>query len=195
MAEPQVGYPLAAEAEAVAAAGHAGQIRNYSGRPYIEHPRAVAALLREQGFGDEVVAAALLHDLLEDTETTSEEIRGRFGERVSQLVDALSDDPEIEPYERRKDALREKVIGAGPDAVAVYAADKLSNVSDLRVLYGREGEAAGDRFMAPLDLRLELWRRDAEALSSLSPPPPFATELQRQLDALQAARNEVLHNT
>ena len=98
------------------------------------------------------------------------------------------------PYERRKDALREKVIAAGPDAVAVYAADKLSNVSDLRDLYAKEGEEAGECFKAPLDLRLELWRRDADALAELSSPPPFAAELRRQLDALLAAREEALHN-
>jgi (p)ppGpp synthase/HD superfamily hydrolase len=195
VADLVAGSPLAAKAEAFAAEGHAGQIRNYSGRAYIEHPRAVATLLREAGFGDEVVAAALLHDLLEDTEATTEEIRDRFGERVADLVEALSDDPSIESYERRKDALREKAIAAGPDAVAVYAADKLSNVSDLRALYGGEGEESAERFKAPLDLRLELWRRDAEALCSLSPPPPFAAELRSELDALFAAREKALHNT
>ena len=70
MVEPAAGSPLAAEAEGFAAEGHAGQIRNYSGRPYIEHPRAVAGLLRVEGFDDEVLAAAMLHDLLEDTEAT-----------------------------------------------------------------------------------------------------------------------------
>ena len=195
MAERVAESPLVAEAEAFAAEGHAGQIRNYSGLPYIEHPQAVAGLLREAGYDDEVQAAALLHDLLEDTGTTPEEIRDRFGERVAELVAVLSDDPSIEPYERRKDALREKVLAAGPDAIAVYAADKLSNVTDLRALYDEEGEEAARRFKAPLDLRLELWRRDAEALCSLDPPPPFAAELRRQLDALIEAREEALHNS
>ena len=53
---------------------------------------------------------------------------------------------------------------------------------------------AGERFKAPFDLRLELWRRDADALAELSSPPPFAAELRRQLDALLAAREEALHN-
>ena len=194
MADPVAESPLAAEAEAFAAEGHSGQIRNYSGLPYIEHPQAVSRLLREAGYDDEVQAAALLHDLLEDTETSAEEIRKRFGERVAELVKVLSDDPSIEPYERRKDALREKVLAAGSDAVAIYAADKLSNVTDLRALYDEEGEDAGKRFKAPLDLRLELWRRDAEALCALSPQPPFAEDLRRQLEALLAAREEALNN-
>ncbi len=195
MVEAGAGSPLATEAEVFAAEGHAGQIRNYSGRPYIEHPRAVAGLLRIEGFDDEVLAAALLHDLLEDTEATSEEIQERFGDRVAELVDVLTDDPSIEPYERRKDALREKVIAAGPDAIAVYAADKLSNVSDMRILYDEEGEEVGRRFKAPLELRLELWRRDAEVIGELNSPPPFASELRRQVDALMAAREAAVHNT
>ncbi len=195
MADQVAESPLAAEAEAFAAEGHAGQIRNYSGLPYIEHPQAVARMLREAGYGDEVQAAALLHDLLEDTDVPVEEIRERFGERVAELVAVLSDDPSIESYERRKDALREKALAADPDAIAIYAADKLSNVTDLRALYDEEGEEAGNRFKAPLDLRLELWRRDAEALSALDSPPPFAAELRRQLEALLAAREEALNNT
>jgi (p)ppGpp synthase/HD superfamily hydrolase len=195
MADPVAESRLAVEAEAFAAAGHAGQIRNYSGLPYIEHPQAVARMLRQAGYGDEVQAAALLHDLLEDTDTSAEEIRERFGKRVAELVVVLSDDPSIEPYERRKDALREKALAADADAIAIYAADKLSNVTDLRALYDEEGERAGKRFKAPLDLRLELWRRDAEALCALSSPPPFAAELRSQLETLLAAREEALNNT
>jgi (p)ppGpp synthase/HD superfamily hydrolase len=195
MADQVAQSPLAAEAEAFAAKGHAGQIRNYSGLPYIEHPQAVARMLRESGYGDEVLAAALLHDLLEDTDTPAEEIRERFGERVADLVEVLSDDPSIEPYERRKDALRKQVLAADTDAIAIYAADKLSNVTDLRALYDEEGEEAGKRFKAPLDLRLELWRRDAEALCALDTPPPFAAELRRQLETLLATRDEALNNT
>jgi (p)ppGpp synthase/HD superfamily hydrolase len=186
---------LLAEAAVFASDAHAGQIRNYSGRPYIEHPRAVAGLLREAGFGEDVLAAALLHDLIEDTATTSGEIRNRFGERVGDLVDALSEDPSIESYERRKDAHREQVISAGPDAIAIYSADKLSNITDLRDLYEAEGEEAASRFKAPLDLRIELWGRDVEALSPLRPPHPFVSELSRQLDALRRVRARTLHNS
>jgi (p)ppGpp synthase/HD superfamily hydrolase len=195
MADPVAESPLAVEAEAFAADGHAGQIRNYSGLPYIEHPQAVARMVRDAGYGDEVQAAALLHDLLEDTDIPAEEIRERFGKRVAELVVVLSDDPSIEPYERRKDALREKALVADADAIAIYAADKLSNVTDLRALYDEEGEDAGKRFNAPLDLRLELWRRDAEALCALSSPPPFAAELRRQLESMLAAREKAVNNT
>lgn len=194
-ADPRRGLARAAEAEVLASEAHAGQIRNYNGRPYIEHPRAVAVLLREAGFSDEVIAASLLHDVVEDTDTRPETIRERFGDRVADLVDALTEDPSIEAYEARKDAHRGQVIGAGSEAIAIYAADKLSNIGDLRRLYAEEGEAVANRFKAPLDLRIALWRRDLAALIAISPPPPFVAELVRQLEALQETRAGALHNS
>ncbi len=126
-----------------ASEAHAGQIRNGSGgRPYIEHPIAVAELLAEHGFPDEVLAAALLHDVVEESETEVDEIRARFGEPVGDLVEALTDAEEIQPYERRKDVHRARVEEAGPDALAIYAADKLANIRALRRVYASEGEAS-----------------------------------------------------
>ena len=94
---------------------HAGQIRNGSGgMPYIEHPVAVADLLAEHGFGDEVLAAALLHDVVEESDAGVGEIRARFGEPVGGLVDALTDEEKIQPYERRKDAHRAPGRGGRP---------------------------------------------------------------------------------
>jgi (p)ppGpp synthase/HD superfamily hydrolase len=83
----------------IASAAHGGQIRNASGgRPYIDHPVAVAERLAEQGRDDEVLAAALLHDVVEDSPTTVAEIREACGERVAEIVDALSDDEDIDSY-------------------------------------------------------------------------------------------------
>jgi (p)ppGpp synthase/HD superfamily hydrolase len=85
--------PLVAEALAVATEAHAGQIRNGScGKPYIEHPVAVADLLERHGFGEQVLAAALLHDVVEDSDTTVAELRERFGDvwDVSPLLARLA---------------------------------------------------------------------------------------------------------
>ena len=73
---------LVAKPLEMAREAHAGQTRNGSGgMPYIDHPVAVAELLAEHGFGDEVLAAALLHDVVEDSETSVDDMRERFGER------------------------------------------------------------------------------------------------------------------
>ncbi|MFN8160507.1 MAG: HD domain-containing protein [Solirubrobacterales bacterium] len=178
----------AAEADRFAAAAHGDQIRNYTGRPYIEHPRAVAELVAGAGLGEEAVAAALLHDTVEDTATTLPELRERFGEPVGDLVGVLTEDPSIEPYEARKDAHREQVLRYGPPATAIYAADKLCNVRDLRRGYAAEGESVARRFKAPLGLRIALWERDLEGLRGLDPRPPFLGDLERELGALAEER-------
>ncbi len=101
---------LVREALAVASEAHAGQVRNGSGgMPYIEHPKTVAERLAEHDYGDEVLAAALLHDVVEDSETTVEALRERFGEPVAGLVAALSDDESIADYRERKDEHRGRV--------------------------------------------------------------------------------------
>jgi (p)ppGpp synthase/HD superfamily hydrolase len=168
---------------------HAGQIRNGSGgMPYIEHPVAVADLLAEHGFGDEVLAAALLHDVVEESDAGVGEIRARFGEPVGGLVDALTDEEKIQPYELRKDAHRAQVEEAGPDALAIYAADKLANIRALRRVYASEGETIGDQLKAPLDVKVAVWEADLDLLGRETPGLPFLKELEAQLAGLRADR-------
>jgi (p)ppGpp synthase/HD superfamily hydrolase len=168
---------------------HAGQIRNGSGgMAYIHHPVAVAELLAEHGYDEETVAAALLHDVVEDSETSVEEIAARFGPAVAGLVATMTDDESIDPYERRKDEHRQRVEAAGGDALAIYAADKLSNVRVLRRAYATEGESAGEEFKAPLDVKENIWAADLEMLRRESPTPPFVEDLASELTGLREAR-------
>ena len=103
--------PLAREAFRFAQALHAPQHREWDGAPFILHPLEVASLLHASGWGDEVVATAMLHDLLEDTDAAGEELRERFGDRVAGLVTALTEDETIEDYAERKAALRRQAVG------------------------------------------------------------------------------------
>ena len=84
---------------------------------------------------DEVLAAALLHDVVEDSELEVEDIRERIGDRVAEIVAVLTDDERIESYRKRKGEHRARVEAAGPEALAIYAADKLTNVEMLRDAY------------------------------------------------------------
>jgi (p)ppGpp synthase/HD superfamily hydrolase len=177
--------------DALEAAGraHAGQIRNGSGgMPYIHHPVAVAERLAEDGFDEGTVAAALLHDVVEDSDTSVEDVRRRFGERIAELVAALTDDESSEPYERRKDQHRRRVEEAGGDALAIYGADKLSNISVLRRAYATQGEAVGDEFKAPLDVKQGVWRADLEMLRRAAPDLPYLDQLESELEALTESR-------
>ncbi len=161
----------------MARGAHAGQIRNGSGgMPYIDHPIAVAELLAEHGYGDDVLAAALLHDVVEESEIEVSDVRERFGEPIASLVESLTDEVDIEDYERRKDEHRRHVETAGPDALAIYAADKLTNIRALRGVYAEQGEAIGDELKAPLGAKVAVWEADFVLLSSAGArPAPSST--------------------
>ena len=77
-----------AEAFAYGEEMHEGQFR-HSGEPYFTHPVAVAALLTEQRLDDATIITALLHDTIEDTKASYEEVASRFGEEVAELVDGV----------------------------------------------------------------------------------------------------------
>lgn len=185
--------PLVADAFAAARTAHAGQIRNGNGgRPYIEHPLTVAEQLAEQGCADPVLAAALLHDVVEKSDTEVEHLRERFGDRVADLVAALTDAEEIESYERRKEVHRAGVEAAGPDALTIYAADKLANIRALRRAHAEEGEAAYAKLKAPLPVKIAVWEADVRMLRSAYPDLPFLSELEDQLRDLQADEGSTL---
>jgi (p)ppGpp synthase/HD superfamily hydrolase len=112
---------------------HTGQLRAVDGAPFLVHPVEVGMLLYEAGADDDVIAAGVLHDTLEKTDATAYDIYARFGRRVGDIVCAVSHDPGIPGYARRKAALRNQVASAGPDALAVFAADKLSKLRELRL--------------------------------------------------------------
>jgi (p)ppGpp synthase/HD superfamily hydrolase len=181
--------PQVREALETAHRAHAGQIRNGSGgMAYVDHPRAVAELLAEQGFGDETLAAALLHDVVEDSEMTVDDLQSRFGPPIAEIVAALSDDESIEPYRDRKAEHRDRVRAAGGDALAIYGADKLNNLTNLHRAHAAEGSAVEREFSVPLDLKLDVWAEDLEMLRREAPQLPFLDELELELNGLRDER-------
>jgi (p)ppGpp synthase/HD superfamily hydrolase len=178
---------LITRALAKATAAHAGQIRNGSGGlPYIEHPRMVAATLAGAGYDDTTLAAALLHDTVEDSATTVEELRAEFGDAVADLVAALSDDESIETYRERKDEHRGRVAAVDGDALAIYAADKLTNMTTLHGAIEAEGMRVADEYAVPLTLKLEVWEADAAMLGAAAPELPLLDPLGAAISRLAA---------
>jgi (p)ppGpp synthase/HD superfamily hydrolase len=172
---------------------HQGQVRNASGgRPYIEHPIAVAERLSERGYPDAVLAAALLHDVVEDSELGVEDVRRAGGDRVAEIVAAMTDSDGDRPYAARKREHRRRVEEAGPETIAVYAADKLTNISMLRDAYAVEGEAIAEELRVPLDDKVAVWTEDLEMLGRKSDGDPaladLADELATQLRSLARDR-------
>ena len=100
--------------------------------PYINHPIEVARILSDVGgiTDEEILAAALLHDTIEDTETTPEELEKEFGPRVRGIVEEVTDDKSLEKAERKRRQIEHAPhLSAG--ATQVKVADKISNVSDV----------------------------------------------------------------
>lgn len=150
---------------------HAGQTRDtgFGDIPFIDHPLAVAELLTEQDYAEEVLVAALLHDVFEYTELPRSELVERFGGGVPELVEALSEDLDIELYDERKEEYRERVAAAGPDARAIFAADRTANVIVTREAYAEVGESIDTGMEVTLDLKILVWEYDLEMLFDRSP--------------------------
>lgn len=124
----------AARLFATAAHGAIGQRRKYLDTPYIEHPAAVAALVSRHCPGDPaMVAAAWLHDVLEDTQVTAQTLGDNFGEEVTALVLALSDleGPEVGNRAVRKRLALERLAQAGARAQTVKYADLIHNTGSI----------------------------------------------------------------
>ena len=168
------GSNLLEEAYELADDAHSGPGRRKN--TDIEHPVAVAELLDERGFDQEVVAAGFLHDVLEDTGTAPDEIVDRFGPEVGGLVAVMTEDDAIEPYAARKADHRARVA-ADSGAAAIYAADKLAKT---RALMDGGGEVS--------DAQLDHYRRTLMALRESQPELPFLPELEENLRAIDADR-------
>lgn len=109
---------------------HKGQIRIFGKIPYISHPSAVADLVTKYGGSAEMIAAAWLHDTLEDTDTTEEELREKFGDKVANLVVEISS-PEISDKSQKGKYLADKMNTMSSEALTIKLCDRLHNVSDL----------------------------------------------------------------
>lgn len=121
------------QAARFAALKHKDQLRKGSDEiPYIVHLISTALLIAEVGgvSDAQVLAAALLHDTIEDTQTTSEELTAAFGEKVCRLVEEVSDDRSLEKAVRKRLQI-EHAPGLSAEAVLIKIADKISNVTDL----------------------------------------------------------------
>jgi (p)ppGpp synthase/HD superfamily hydrolase len=125
-----------------AARAHAGQWRKTGRVPYIAHPVGVAMILLEMGYDEEIIAAALLHDTVEDTDVTLDEIEEAFGPQVAEIVAAVSEPPKgAQLWERRKQHIIDTLRDAPLPAKIVAAADKYHNLS--HTLQGSRAQGPG----------------------------------------------------
>jgi len=173
MANKPLDTTLLDRAIVFAVSAHAGTERRGKGFPYIVHPMEAVEIVATMTPDQELLAAAALHDTVEDTDVTIEQIRTEFGDRVASFVAAESDEPHqrpdsVENWRARKQAAINRIACASRDAKIVALGDKLSNMRAIARDYAQQGDALWDLFHAkdPQDHEWH-YRGLADALSEL----------------------------
>jgi (p)ppGpp synthase/HD superfamily hydrolase len=174
--------PLVGAAVEFASRCHLCQRRESDAAPFLLHPLEVAALLVGRAYPDDVVAAGVLHDVVEKTDATVEGIRARFGDRVAVLVAAVTEDGTVADYAARKAELRARVAQADDEALAIYAADKLAKTRELRALAAREHVSLAEPSLAR---RLAHYEQSLELLERATPGAPLVNQMRFELWALR----------
>ena len=134
------------EAIRVAATAHGDQKRKGAELPYIIHPLSVAIILSRAGYPEEAIVAGALHDTVEDTALTLEDIRRGFGDRVAGIVEGCSEPDKSLPWEARKRHTLDYLKTASREVRAVSCADKLDNARSILADKGELGDRVWDRF-------------------------------------------------
>ena len=132
---------------------HAGTERRGKGFPYIVHPMEAMEIVATMTADQELLAAAALHDTVEDTDVTVEQLRAEFGDRIADLVAAESDAfvegvSEEDSWHARKQAAIDRLARAPHDAKMVALGDKLSNMRAIARDYAVQGDALWNIFHA-----------------------------------------------
>lgn len=158
---------------------HKNTERRGKGFPYIIHPLEAMAVVASITTDPELLAAAALHDVIEDTDYTVEDIRKEFGDRVANLVSAESDAvfPDLSPEEswhKRKQIAMDELKAASMDVKTVAMGDKLSNVRAIARDYYVDGDNVWKKFHCT-DKAEHEWRYRgvADALSDLEETEPY----------------------
>lgn len=128
---------------------HEGQTRKSTNLPYITHPIGVGDILKSHGFDSSVVLAGILHDTIEDTSVTYEDIVNKFGQEVADIVAEVSEDKSLATWEERKQGYKNNLSVASREARAVACADKIHNMQDTISEVTTKGQDAWGVFKRP----------------------------------------------
>ena len=195
---------LIQKAYVFAAAAHAGQTR-LSGEPYLSHPLAVADTLADMGFDEPTVAAGLLHDTVEDTSVTIDDIAENFGDEVADIVDGVTKISKI-VFENKEEAqaenIRKMILAMSHDmrVIMVKLADRLHNMRTLDFQKAYKQKRIAQETMdiyAPLANRLGLYNimRDLEDLSFKYLRPDVYSQITKWLEDHQVVEKKFIEKT
>lgn len=171
------------KAVTVALKAHKGQTRKGDrATPYIVHPVAVAMILAPYFEKDpDVLCAAILHDVLEDTKYPAKSLEKAFGERVLKLVREVSDARPKAPWDERKDAYLKHLKTASKEACLIASADKTHNLVSIEEAYKKGGEQIWERFNAPKEDKIGFYESVYRIVNGRFSHPVIAG-LKRALD-------------
>ena len=167
----------------LAAKAHRHQVRKGTDIPYVSHPYAVAMLVARAGCPEEMIAAAVLHDTVEDTYITLRDIQERFGDKVAEIVEGCSEPERGASWEERKRHTLEYLRTAPWEVRVVACADKLHNLRTIREALEEQGESVWTRFKRGRQEQEWYYRGLAESLRG-APEVPFLREFEEEIEGV-----------
>ena len=165
---------MVSKAIVFATKAHEGQFRKATKIPYILHPMECAVIISGMTTDEEMIAASLLHDTVEDCDVTIEDIRREFGSRVAQFVARESED-KSKSWQERKQTTIDQLSSHTKEECMLVLADKLSNIRSIARDYKELGETLWDRFHEKRKERIGWYYKSiAEKLTCLSEYEQYA---------------------
>lgn len=168
-----------------AAVAHRNQVRKSKSTPYIVHPLMVGIMLADAGCSVDVIISGYLHDTIEDTPVTAEDIHAEFGENVLNIVEGCSEPDKSAEWEDRKqhtiEFLQEE---ASIDVCMVTCADKLHNIRSMVLDYEEEQEAMWNRFNRGKDKQQWYYTNLVKVLRKRLPEFPLFLLLEIEVNRL-----------
>jgi (p)ppGpp synthase/HD superfamily hydrolase len=167
----------------VASLAHEKQYRKRTRIPYIIHPVAVGLLLMKAGYDDDLIAAGILHDTIEDTDLTLVDLEVSFGKKIAEIVAGCSEPDKSLSWKDRKEHTIEFLKTASEEIRVVACADKLHNIKSIRRDYEQQGNEVWERFNAGKHQQEWYNRNIVKSLGALS-TFNLLKELQVEVDRL-----------
>jgi len=199
---PQADLTMLRAAFDFAEQAHRGQVR-ITGEPYISHPLAAGQILADLGIDPVAVAAAILHDVPEDTDNTLQDVEEKFGTEVAQLVDGVTKLSKFSTHtheQQQAENIRKMFLAMADDirVVLIKLADRLHNMRTLYALPSEKQERIARQTLeiyAPLAERLGIWsvKWELEDLAFKTLQPVAYKDLARMLDTRRKGRESFIH--
>ena len=163
---------------------HDKQARKLTNIPYITHPYHVGMLLLHAGCNEDIVCAGLLHDTVEDTDVTVQDLRNEFGDVIARLVDGCSEPNKNLPWEERKQHTINYLMTASKDICMIVCADKLSNIRSIRKEEEVDGDIVWKKFNRGKDKQEWYYRGVISSISRQLNGEPLLNDLIKEVEYL-----------